>query len=55
VFLFALTLAAAQGAAHSEKQATVPADGAIPAMSPRVTLIALRDQTGADHPLTRSD
>jgi methionine-rich copper-binding protein CopC len=54
VFLFALTLAAAQGAAHSEKQATVPADGAIPAMSPqtigmtfdmplRVILIALRD------------
>ena len=66
VFLFALTFAAGQTAAHSKKQATVPADGAVLAMPPetiamtfdmplRVTLIALRDQSGADHALTRTD
>lgn len=66
VFLVALTFAAGQTAAHSKKQATVPADGAVLAVSPetiamtfdmplRVTLIALRDQSGADHPLTRTD
>ncbi|WP_176250045.1 copper resistance CopC family protein [Sulfitobacter sp. HGT1] len=66
VFLFALTFAAGQTAAHSKKQATVPADGAVLAISPetiamtfdmplRVTLISLRDQDGTDHALTRSD
>ena len=62
----ALTLAASLVAAHSKNQATVPADGAVLASSPetiamnfdmplRVTLIALRDDTGADHALTRTD
>lgn len=64
--LVSLTLAAGPAAAHSKEQATVPADGAVLATSPetvtmnfdmplRVTLIALRDDTGADHAVTRTD
>ena len=64
----ALSLAfASQSAdAHSRKEATEPADGAVLETSPstismrfdmpmRVTLIALTDQDGAAHDLTRSD
>lgn len=62
----ALALTAGSVAAHSKKQSTVPADGAVLTASPdtimmnfdmplRVTLIALRDDAGADHALTRTD
>lgn len=56
-----------QGAnAHSKKEATEPADGAVLASSPqtismrfdmpmRVTLISLTDQDGAAHDLARTD
>jgi len=61
-----LTLAAGSAGAHSKEEATVPADGAVLAVSPetitmnfdmplRVTLIALRDGVGALHALTRTD
>jgi len=66
----ALTLVVALGVgsadAHSKKEATIPADGAVLATSPemiamtfdmpmRVTLISLTDQDGTEHVLTRSD
>jgi len=64
--IVSLMLAAGPAAAHSKEQATVPADGAVLAISPetitmnfdmplRVTLIALRDDAGADHVLKRTD
>lgn len=62
----AVTLAAGSVAAHSKKQATVPADGAVLSTAPetitmkfdmplRVTLITLRDDAGTGHALGRTD
>jgi len=66
LFALALTFGAGQADAHSKKEATEPADGAVIAASPeaismtfdmplRVTLITLTDQSGTEHALTRSD
>jgi methionine-rich copper-binding protein CopC len=65
---FALMLALGTGSAgaHTKKEATQPADGAVLAASPevigmtfntpmRVTLLSLTDQDGTKHTLTRTD
>lgn len=62
----ALILSAQSAAAHSKKEGTQPADGAVVEVSPsaiamrfdmpmRVTLISLTDQDGTAHHLTRTD
>jgi len=62
----ALILGALSADAHSKKEETQPADGAVLDMSPsavamrfdmpmRVTLISLTDQDGTAHDLTRTD
>ncbi|MGJ8605944.1 MAG: copper resistance CopC family protein [Marivita sp.] len=66
--IIALSLAFLTGSAdaHSKKEATEPADGAVLETSPptiamrfdmpmRVTLISLTDQDGAAHDVTRTD
>ena len=66
--LLALLLASAAGTAiaHSKKEATQPADGAVLETSPemigmtfdmpmRVTLLSLTDQDAVEHALTRTD
>lgn len=66
ILALALTFGAGHANAHSKKEVTQPADGAVITASPdaismtfdmplRVTLITLTDQTGAEHALTRSD
>lgn len=61
-----LAFASPSADAHSKKEATEPADGAVLETSPptismrfdmpmRVTLISLTDQDGASHDVTRSD
>lgn len=62
----ALAFAPPGANAHSKKEATEPADGAVLEMSPptismrfdmplRVTLVSLTDQDGAAHDVVRSD
>lgn len=66
IALLSLALGADRGAAHSQKQATRPADGAVLNASPemigmtfdmpmRVTLLSLSDQDATEHVLTRTD
>jgi methionine-rich copper-binding protein CopC len=66
LFTAALALGAAPINAHSTKEATHPADGAVLTAAPdriamtfdmpmRVTLITLTDQDGSGHALTRTD
>ncbi len=61
-----LALGAGPASAHSKKEATEPADGAVIDAAPetiamtfdmplRVTMITLTDAAGTEHPLTRSD
>ncbi|EEB84276.1 copper resistance CopC family protein [Roseobacter sp. GAI101] len=65
-FAVAFGCLTAPAEAHSKKEATQPADGAVLAMAPdligmtftmplRVTLVSLTDQTGTEHALTRND
>jgi copper resistance protein C len=66
VLATAMVLGAQRADAHSKKEATQPADGAVLEMPPsaitmrfgmpmRVTLISLTDQDGTAHDLTRTD
>jgi len=66
VVILAIALAAGAALAHSKKAVTLPADGALLQSSPktismafnklmRVTFIALSDETGDKHHLTRTD
>lgn len=66
ILAIALILGGQNADAHSKKEGTQPADGAVLEMSPseiamrfdmpmRVTLISLTDQDGAAHDLTRTD
>ena len=61
-----LALSAGSAVAHSKKEATQPADGAVLEVSPevigmtfdmpmRVTLLSLTDQDATEHELTRTD
>lgn len=66
IAVLSLAFAPPSAQAHSKKEATEPADGAILEMSPsaismrfdmpmRVTLISLTDQDGAAHDVVRRD
>ncbi|QIE43871.1 copper resistance protein CopC (plasmid) [Rhodobacteraceae bacterium SC52] len=66
IAVLSLAFASPSADAHSKKEATEPADGAVLETSPptismrfdmpmRVTLITLTDQDGAVHDVTRSD
>ena len=66
ILAIALVIGAQSADAHSKKEGTQPADGAVLEMSPsaiaiqfdmpmRVTLISLTDQDGTAHHLTRTD
>ncbi|WP_282063621.1 copper resistance CopC family protein [Roseobacter litoralis] len=66
IVALSLAFALPSADAHSKKEATEPADGAVLETSPptismrfdmpmRVTLISLTDQDGAAHDVTRSD
>jgi copper resistance protein C len=66
MIVLALALSAGNALAHSKKEATQPADGAVLEASPevigmtfdmpmRVTLLSLTDQDAVEHELARSD